>query len=360
MRKFRPRRRPLATRRPLQTETEWRSILGFLKVIPLFPFISIRNGGFVLLSALFFRKFRSRASWSFSKDRRIIWDYLVFLAVSGKENRADLVGWEKGLRLTLSSNCAGKRKMQDVALICGAGKDPYAVTEEAVKWALKLSGKNLKLRREKEFPEILRKLGWCSWDSLGQSVKMDAGVDKVKELKEKEVPVQWVLIDDGWSDSEGQMLKSFEADPVKFPGGIKETVSMLKEVYTMKYVGVWQAIKGYWNGILPGSQAEKENAAFLTTYPNGEITVKPQADAVFGFWNQWHAFLENAGVDFIKVDSQSSFSIMTQGTVSYGEAAKAVHTGLEASADLHFNRNLINCTGGYLEPAERGALKKQR
>ena len=65
-------------------------------------------------------------------------DYLVFLAVSGKENRADLVGWEKGLRLTLSSNCAGKRKMQDVALICGAGKDPYAVTEEAVKWALKL------------------------------------------------------------------------------------------------------------------------------------------------------------------------------------------------------------------------------
>lgn len=46
--------------------------------------------------------------------------------------------------------------MQDVALICGAGKDPYAVTEEAVKWALKLSGKNLKLRREKEFPEILR------------------------------------------------------------------------------------------------------------------------------------------------------------------------------------------------------------
>ena len=37
-------------------------------------------------------------------------DYLVFLAVSGKENRADLVGWEKGLRLTLSSNCAGKRK----------------------------------------------------------------------------------------------------------------------------------------------------------------------------------------------------------------------------------------------------------
>lgn len=152
---------------------------------------------------------------------------------------------------------------------------------------------------------------------------MDAVVDKVKELKEKEVPVQWVLIDDGWSDSEGQMLKSFEADPVKFPGGIKETVSMLKEAYKMKYVGVWQAIKGYWNGILPGSQAEKENAAFLTTYPNGEITVKPQADAVFGFWNQWHAFLKNAGVDFIKVDSQSSFSIMTQGTVSYGEAAKA-------------------------------------
>lgn len=272
-------------------------------------------------------------------------DYLVFLAVSGKENRADLAGWEKGLRLTLSSNCAGKRKMQDVALICGVGSDPYAVTEEAVKRALKLSGKTLKLRKEKPFPEILGKLGWCSWDSLGQSVNRDAVIDKVKELRTKEVPVQWVLIDDGWSDSEAQMLKSFEADQVKFPGGLKETVSTLKEKYQMKYVGVWQAIKGYWNGILPGSQAEKENAAFLMTYPNGEITVKPKAETVFGFWNKWHTFLENAGVDFIKVDSQSSFSIMAEGAVSYGEAAKAVHTGLEASSDLHFKGNLINCMG---------------
>ena len=44
-----------------------------------------------------------------------------------------------------------------------------------------------------------------------------------------------MLIDDGWSDSEGQMLKSFEADPVKFPGGIKETVSMLKEAYKIYF-----------------------------------------------------------------------------------------------------------------------------
>lgn len=103
--------------------------------LPFVSIYSIRNGGSTCFRYCFFGIPGSRASWSFKRPE----DYLVFLAVSGKENRADLVGWEKGLRLTLSSNCAGKRKMQDVALICGAGKDPYAVTEEAVKWALKLS-----------------------------------------------------------------------------------------------------------------------------------------------------------------------------------------------------------------------------
>ena len=70
---------------------------------------------------------------------------------------------------------------------------------------------------------------------------------------------------------------------------------MLKEAYKMKYVGVWQAIKGIleWNpSRISGRERE---CGFSYTYPNGEITVKPQADAVFGFWNQWHAFLKKCG-----------------------------------------------------------------
>lgn len=273
-------------------------------------------------------------------------DYLVFLAVSGKENRADLVGWEKGLRLTLSSNCAGKRKMQDVALICGAGKDPYAVTEEAVKWALKLSGKNLKLRREKEFPEILRKLGWCSWDSLGQSVNMDAVVDKVKELKEKEVPVQWVLIDDGWSDSEGQMLKSFEADPVKFPGGIKETGQHAERSLQDEICRRMAGHKGIleWNpSRISGRERE---CGFSYNLSQWRDHGKAAGRRGLRFLESVACFSQKCGRGLYQGGQPEFFYHYDPG---YGllrrGRQKQVHTGLEASADLHFNGNLINCMG---------------
>ncbi len=273
--------------------------------------------------------------------------YHIFLAVSEQENRADLEGFEGGIRLTLSSNLANQTQMSDLALVYARGKEPYSLIEDAAQMALRLTGKGLKLRREKRFPGIFEKIGWCTWDSLGQKVNEKAILEKMDEFREKNLPIAWVLIDDGWSlaNQERLTLAGLDADPEKFPKGIGETVRVLKQEYQVEQVGVWQAVKGYWCGVEEGSQAEKELGAYLTRYPNGELTVRPQAEAAFGFWNRWHAYLKRAGVDFIKVDSQSSFSIAARGSCSYGKLARAVHTGLEASADLNFGGNLINCMG---------------
>ncbi len=271
--------------------------------------------------------------------------YEIFLAVSGKENRADLTGTREGLMLTLSSNQAGRTAQRDVALIYGFGGDPYRLTERMAAFALELTGKEMKTRREKKFPEILEKWGWCTWDSLGQSVSEAAIFEKMEDFAAQGLRVPWVLIDDGWSqaDREGQRLRGLEADPARFPQGLEFTVRMLKERYQVEQVGVWQAVKGYWNGVESGSRAERELGPFLREYPNGELSVR--AEASFGFWDRWHARLKKLGISFIKVDSQSSFSLMTRGDCSYGQAASALHKGLEASADLHFGGNLINCMG---------------
>lgn len=67
----------------------------------------------------------------------------------------------------------------------------------------------------------------------------------------------WVLLDDGWSDVDRKngTLRSFGADPSRFPKGLSHTVRLLKDEFGVKYVGVWQVFQGYWNGVDPNGEA---------------------------------------------------------------------------------------------------------
>lgn len=274
-------------------------------------------------------------------------EYEILLAVCGENCRADLEGTDGGVRITLSSNLVNQMQTEDLAFVYARGREPYQLVEEAAAMALRLSGKRLELRKYKKYPEIFEKTGWCTWDSLGQQVNEKAIFEKMDEFVRLGIPIPWVLIDDGWSlaDMEELKLQGLDADPEKFPQGLAHTIQVLKEKYHVSYVGVWQGIKGYWNGIAEGSQAEQILKAYLLRYPNGEITMRPEPENAFGFWNTWHSHLKKAGVDFIKVDSQSSYSLCSRGVGSYAKASAAIHTGLEASADLNFGGSLINCMG---------------
>lgn len=273
--------------------------------------------------------------------------YYVLLAVCGQQCRADFSGKPNALVLSLSTNCAGKRSINDVAAVISCGENPYSTIREAVSTALKFAGKPYRLRENKPFPEIFEYLGWCSWDAFGHDVNEVDIHRKMEELCEKKIPVQWVLIDDGWSkvDFNSLMLFGLDADTKRFPKGLTETIRCLKEDYGIRWVGVWQAIMGYWNGIAPDSEAYREFSDYLEVLPSGKILPQAEEAAEFGFWNTWHRYLRRCGVDFVKVDSQSSISLFQTGRRTFGEASRAVHTGLEASAALNFSGSLINCMG---------------
>ncbi len=273
--------------------------------------------------------------------------YFAMLAVCGQQNRADINGRDGGLALCLSSNCAGKRDCTDIAAVISCGADPYLCIQEAVRTALEFARKPYQLRQDKPFPEIFEYLGWCSWDAFGHDVNEKDILCKLDELSEKNIPVQWVLIDDGWSevDFDRQLLRGLDADRARFPGGLEGIIHRLKGDYGMRWVGVWQAVMGYWNGVDPASDAGRELGAYLEPLPNGKLLPKADATQSFGFWNHWHQYLRCRGVDFVKVDSQSSISLFYTGRRTFGEASRSVHTGLEASAALNFNGSLINCMG---------------
>lgn len=84
----------------------------------------------------------------------------------------------------------------------------------------------------------------------------------MEEFRRKNIPVSWVLLDDGWSDVDRKngTLRSFG----------------------VKYVGVWQAFQGYWNGVDPNGEVArrmKESLTRITARRPGRV-IRPESGDV--------------------------------------------------------------------------------
>lgn len=274
--------------------------------------------------------------------------YLAVLAVCGREYRTDLSGAEDGICVTTASNCGGRNALDDVCLSYAWGEDPYQCCEKAVLCVLELTGRTAMLRRNRRYPAMFEKLGWCSWDAFYHKVSAQGICDKLAELQEKQVPVKWALIDDGWLDADydRQVLLGLDAARDKFPQGLGQCVRRMKQEFGMEQVGVWHAVMGYWNGVQDKSQAHTALEEGCERLPDGRIVPAAEAGKAFRFYDVWHEYLRNrCGIDFVKVDGQSAISLFHAGRRAYGRASAAVQTGLNASAALHFDNAVINCMG---------------
>ena len=102
---------------------------------------------------------------------------------------------------------------------------------------------------------------------------------------------------------------------------------------------------GYWNGISPGSEADRLLSPYLITLPDGRRVPRLDTSAVFGFWHTWHRYLKQCGVDFIKLDGQSAIALVYEGILPYAQASQIYHAGLDASLAVHFGDGNIHCMG---------------
>ena len=80
------------------------------------------------------------------------------------------------------------------------GDDPYALLKLCAKSAAEYLGAGLKTIDEREYPEILEYLGWCSWDAMQIRVSEEGLLSKCEEFAAKGLPVKWMIIDDMWGD----------------------------------------------------------------------------------------------------------------------------------------------------------------
>ena len=275
-------------------------------------------------------------------------EYLCMVCVCGAEYRTDLAGNGECLTATMASNCIKKNRVEDISLVLAAGDNPYRCCEQAVKKALALTSSERMFRTERTYPEMFEYFGWCSWDAFYHKVNQEDLLKKMEELKEKGIPTRWVLIDDGWLDADydNQVLSGLNAAPEKFPEGLGCCVKKIKEDYGVDKVGVWHAVMGYWNGIKEQSEADNALRSFARKLSDGRIVPEAEAGKAFRFYDTWHSYLkQQCGIDFIKVDGQSAISIFYEGEKEYGTASQAIQRGLNASAALHFENQIINCMG---------------
>ena len=161
--------------------------------------------------------------------------------------------------LYLTAGIAGVSTCHSPALVIAAGADPFALPKATLESGFSLIDKPYLPKEERQYPEVFEYLGWCSWDAFHMYVSHDKLMAKAEEFRQKGLPVRWMILDDMWADVKGndsprgmhtRTLYAFEADPVRFPQGLKGAIADLKNTYGLK-IGMWHPTTGYWRGIDP-------------------------------------------------------------------------------------------------------------
>ncbi|MCI8387013.1 MAG: hypothetical protein HFE63_00915 [Clostridiales bacterium] len=289
--------------------------------------------------------------------------YGFILPIVDEKYKAALRGSDAGMELYLFANVSNLDNCETLAFIYGEGDEPYKLMNDCAKLSMKLLNNGASVRSERRYPEILEYLGWCSWDALEIRVSTAGLLEKCEELKEKQIPVRWAIIDDMWAECDNlrdipddltretgmfkvmhaSKIRSFEADPKRFPGGLKDCLDKMK-AYGLK-IGIWHPTNGYWAGIDPESELAEKYKDLLITVPNGRLLPSLELDKAFLFYNAFHTFLEQCGADFLKIDNQGFIAENYKDVYPLGEAARNIQRAICSSVGSHFDNNIINCMG---------------
>ena len=274
----------------------------------------------------------------------------VILGKSEKEFTVRCFSWYDGLY-----TCNG------LSFVYAVGKNPQNLVENCVKSALEILNNGTRHRTERRYPEIFDRLGWCSWDAMQIRVSEQGLLEKCDEFKQKNIPVKWVILDDMWAEVHnfygkeystfGEMvslmhrsaLTHFEADPKRFPNGLKGAIEKIKN-YDIK-VGMWHPTTGYWRGIEKDGKAYQLLKDYLIKSDTNVYVPDWQTDKSYMYYKTIHDFFKKCGADFVKIDNQSMTNRFYKGLAPVGVVAKNFHDGMEASVGHHFDNQMINCMG---------------
>ena len=248
----------------------------------------------------------------------------------------------------ISSDKSGLCELSGAFLAVSVSSEALTAVENNYKNARRTGAIRVPLKEERTLPAHFDGFGWCTWDAFYKEVSSENIYKKLDEFREKGIPLKWLIIDDGWMQTNDRLLCSFTEND-HFPEGLRATIARIKGEYGVEKVGIWHAFNGYWDGIDPESELAKTYADCLFTAASGKLLPSLDPDAAFRFWDAWHSYLADCGIDFLKVDNQSHNSIHLLETCPTAEGCRLAHEGIERSINKHFGGAVINCMGMDME-----------
>ncbi|KAI1177359.1 raffinose synthase Sip1 [Nemania sp. FL0916] len=196
-------------------------------------------------------------------------------------------------------------------------------------------------------------LGYCTWNALGQNLTEEKLLDAIDRLRENNINISNLIIDDNWQDidydgpnSNSFGWKRFEAEPNAFPNGLKHTITEIrKRLSSIEHIAVWHALLGYWGGISPrGDIARRYKTVQVHREgwkAKGPMTVIAEAD-IGRFYNDFYRFLSSCGIDGVKTDAQ--FMVDTWSSAECRRELTNEYLDAWTIASLrHFSARTISC-----------------
>ena len=269
--------------------------------------------------------------------------YGVIVPLVGDDTTTYVSSGSTGMELRISTLDEGRLRARGPVMLAAFGRDPYTLVERAYAAALQHVGGTAKLRTQKRYPECFEYLGWCTWDAFYRDVDSTKVRQQLQHFRTLGLPVGFLLIDDGWYPMRESRMTDTRTDLSKFPGGLEPLLKAAKTEFSVPYVGVWQAMTGYWSGIDPEHTLAPAYHPHLLTHRGGQVAPAMSPGGAFEFWNLWHAELASLGADFVKIDGQGAIHRYSKNVTTISAAARDAQRGLQASVGAHFNGNMINC-----------------
>ncbi len=288
-------------------------------------------------------------------------EHLVMLPLFVGDWRGFIHGDGKAMHLSVHGGLSKSAKptKDPIMLVC-KGKDPIALMRASMK-LLSETLKTFRLREEKRLPAFVDYFGWCTWNAYYQEVSERKVLSGLAAFKKSGVKPRFMILDDGWQDinTKGHM-NSFGTNK-RFPKGLAPMIDQAKHKFGIEIFGVWHALQGYWGGVNPRGPLAKHYEVFA------RLGLKPcnmekqeiglvSKDDVARFYNDFHETLHHAGVDMVKIDSQSGMQELcangpVKSQVPYVSTMKAYQQAIQASTQTHFEGNLLHCMCGSQDVA---------
>ncbi|MFI3259832.1 MAG: Sip1-related alpha-galactosidase [Rikenellaceae bacterium] len=236
--------------------------------------------------------------------------FLALLPLVGEETMArfDYVDGKSPVLTLFSWGTKPIESVQAPVLAYAKGRNLYEANYNLWSKVLKSGLKSISgsLRTEKDYPEFFNYLGWCSWEEYKSNISEAVITEAVKKIESSDVPVRWILIDDGTQSAQTKsQLDSFEPSKKKFPNGFKP-VTALRNEEGVKWMGVWHHQSGYFGGFnRVNDMGEQFNKDTFKEMVDGSYRVQESYDAQKRFLERHLKASVEADFDFVKIDFQS-------------------------------------------------------